>query len=500
MGLLIRDGLVVILEGGDIRVQRGTIVVEGDRIARLAFGNAATQVQPGPSDRVIEAKHRLVIPGLVDAHTHFYGTLVPGLIDHLPLDMRMLPLGAVTRGWGDSETRVAALLAALRMMRNGTTTVLENVLQGFETTDVAIRSLVDSGLRAMVGPMIADRPFHETMPGYVERLPEPYRSEALTVPVPSAKDLLESSLSVASRWHGAEGRIYICLSPSTPHRCTDSLLGLIAEAAHTHKLSVHTHLLETRVQVAVARRLYGRTMVEYIWKLGLLKPGFCGAHSVWLTDGDIELLAEARAGVCHNPLSNLYLGSGIARVPELLRRGVAVGIGSDGPNCGSSTSLFEVIKLAAVVHRIREDDGRQWISARDAFRMATIGGAQALGLDHEIGSLEVGKKADIVLLNADAPNFVPLNNPVMQLVYGETGSAVETVVVNGEVVFNAGKPTRFDSAAVLAEAAELGSSLREQAEPGLAEASTLEPYLKEAYLALIREFDASISTSKSHNV
>lgn len=491
MGLLIRDGLIVTPEGGDIRAERGTIVVEGDRIARIAYGPTASQIQPGPSDRVIEGKHRLVMPGLVDAHTHFYGTLVPGLIDHLPLDMRMLPLGAVTGGWGESETRIATLLGALRLMRNGTTTLLENVLQGIEATDVAIRALVDSGLRAMVGPMIADRPFHETMPGYVDRLPEPYRSEALAAAVPPAKDLLESSLSVANRWHGAEGRIYICLSPSTPHRCTDSLLGLVAEAAHTNRLSVHTHLLETRVQVAVARRLYDRTMVEHIWKLGLLKPGFCGAHSVWLADGDIDLMAEARAGVCHNPLSNLYLGSGIARVPEMLRRGIAVGIGSDGPNCGSSASLFEVMKFAAVIHRVREDDGGQWISARDAFRMATIGGAQALGLDHEIGSLEVGKKADVVLLDADAPSLVPLNDPVRQLVYGETGSAVETVMVNGEVVFDGGKPTRFDSAAVLAEAAELGSSLREHAEPGLAQASTLEPYLKEAYLGLIREFEAS---------
>lgn len=167
------------------------------------------------------------------------------------------------------------------------------------------------------------------------------------------------------------------------------------------------------MQAGVARRLYGRTMVEHIWKLGLLKPKFSGAHSVWFTTRDIELLAEADATVIHTPLSNLYLGSGIARVPELIRQGISVGIGSDGPNCGSSTSLFEVMKLAAVIHRIHEVDGRRWISARDAFRMATIGGAKALGLDEGIGSLEVGKKADLVLLNANTPNFIPLNDPVV---------------------------------------------------------------------------------------
>jgi cytosine/adenosine deaminase-related metal-dependent hydrolase len=249
----------------------------------------------------------------------------------------------------------------------------------------------------------------------------------------------------------------------------------------------------------VARKLYGRTMVEHIRELGLLKPKFCGAHSVWLTDRDIEVMAETGAGVSHNPISNLYLGSGIARVPELVRRGIAVGIGTDGPLCASNTSLFEVMKLAAVIHRIREADGSRWISARDAFRMATIEGARALGLDQEIGSIEVGKKADLVLLNANTPNFVPLNDPVVQLVYGETGSSVNTVIAHGRVVLDDGRPTRFDSATVLAEADELGPILRKRAKSSLAQVSTLEPYLKEAYLALVKDFEAEVSSAKSHD-
>jgi cytosine/adenosine deaminase-related metal-dependent hydrolase len=223
--------------------------------------------------------------------------------------------------------------------------------------------------------------------------------------------------------------------------------------------------------------------------LGLLRQGFCGAHAVWLTNKDIELLSEAHAGISHNPVSNLYLGSGVARIPDLLRSGVAIGIGTDGPNCCSNTSLFEVMKLASILHRVYEVNSEQWISALDAFRMATIGGARALGLDKEIGSIEVGKKADMVLLKADTPNFIPLNDPVMQIVYGETGSNVETVIVDGEVVFSDGESTRFDSSAVLAEAKELGSMLRERSRSGLANAYALKPYLQEAYLALTREFD-----------
>jgi cytosine/adenosine deaminase-related metal-dependent hydrolase len=381
------------------------------------------------------------------------------------------------------------------MMRNGTTTVLENVLQGIEATEPAIRALLESGMRAMVGPMIADRPFHETMPGYLESLPGMQRSQELTAPVPNAKDLLNSCLGIVRRWNGTEGRIYVCLSPSAPQRCTDALLAMIAETAQANGLPVHTHLLETRPQVAVAKRLYGRTMVEHIHKLGLLRHGFSGAHSVWLTDGDLDLMAEASASVCHNPLSNLYLGSGIARVPDLLRRGVAVGIGSDGLNCGSSASLFEVMKLAAVVHRIGETNGRRWVSARDAFRMATITGAQALGLDHEIGSIEVGKKADIVLLNIEDANFVPLNEPVMQLVYGETGSSVDIVLVNGKEILKDGRPMLFDPISLLAEAHELGSRLREKAKSSLARVFLLERYLEEVYLSLVQEFGGRASDS-----
>jgi 5-methylthioadenosine/S-adenosylhomocysteine deaminase len=488
MALLIHGGMIVTPEGSGVRAERGTIFVEKDRIAQVNYGTATEEVPLGTQDRLIDAKDYLVIPGLVDAHSHFYGTLVPALIDHLPLDIRVAFLGEVIKGWDEHETRIATLLGAYRMLRNGTTTVLENMLQDIETADAVIGALLDSGIRAMVGPTIADRPFHETMPGFLESLSERERSQALAAPVPHAKDLLESSLRMVRLWQGAEGRISICLSPSAPHRCTDTLLTMIAEAAQTHGLPVHTHLLETRPQAAVARRVYGQTMVEHIWKLGLLRRGFCGAHAVWLTDRDLDLIAEANAGVSHNPLSNLYLGSGIARVPELLQRGVAVGIGSDGVNCGSSASLFEVMKLAAVLHRIREEEGNRWVSAEDAFRMATIGGARALGLDHEIGSIEVGKKADIVLLNGEAPSFVPLNDPVMQLVYGETGSSVKRVLVNGKEVIAEDRPTEFDLEAILTEANELGSRLRERAKIGLTQASVLKPYLQKVYLSLMQEF------------
>jgi len=491
MALVIRDGMIVTPFGDDVRAERGTIVVEGERIARVVWGVEGPRVEASALDRVIDAGRTVVIPGLVDAHSHFYGALVPGLIDRLPLDVRRPFLGACTAGWTERDTWVATLLGALRALRNGTTTVLENVAQGVDATVPAIRALLQSGMRAVVGPMIADRPFSDTMPGYAERLPQPFRAEVMggVAETGSADELVERCVAIATRWHGAEGRISVCLSPWAPYGCSDALLARVAEAAHARGLPVHTHLLETRPQAAVARRLYGGTVVEHIAKLGLLDARFSGAHAVWLTDSDMDRMAESGAAVSHNPLSNLYLGSGVARVPDLLRRGVTVGIGSDGPNCGSTSSLFEVMKLAAVVHRLGEVDAARWVSPRQAFRMATIGGARALNLHREIGSIEAGKKADLVLLDAASPQFVPLNEPVWQLVYGESGTAVTTVVVNGDVVFADGAPTRFDVPELLTEAEEAGRRLSERARPALARMARLEPYLTETYRALLREFE-----------
>jgi cytosine/adenosine deaminase-related metal-dependent hydrolase len=496
MALVLRGGLIMTPTRDDVRVGRGTIVVDGDRIARVEW-DGGRPIEAVPGARIIDAGDRIVIPGLVDAHAHFYGSLIPGLVDRLPLDMRMPYLGACLEGWEARDHELATLLGAARMLRNGTTTVLENVLQAIGATEPLIRALVQSGMRAVVGPMITDRAYHDVMPEFVTRLPESLRRDVVgtTGTVVPPKEMVDVCRALAARWHGAEGRISFCLSPAMPHRCSDGLLTLIAEAAAIDRLVVHTHLLETRAQAALARRLWGHTMVEHLHALGLLREGFSGAHAVWLTDRDIDLMAESGAAISHNPLSNLYLGSGIARVPRLLERGVAVGIGSDGPNCGSTTSLVEIMKLAAIVHRLGEADSRRWPSAADAFRMATLGGARAVGLAHEVGSIEVGKKADLVLLDRAAPSLVPLNDPVMQLVYGETGSAVRTVIVNGEIVVEDGHSTRLDVRALLAEAAERGDRLAARIRPALADVARLEPYLRQAYLDLLAAFDAGERSS-----
>jgi 5-methylthioadenosine/S-adenosylhomocysteine deaminase len=230
MALVIRDGMVVTPVAEDVRAERATIVVEGPRISRVAWDADRTRVVSRPDDTVIDASRAVVVPGLVDAHSHFYGMLVPGLIDRLPLDVRRPFLSACTDGWTERDTYVATMLGVLRMLRHGTTTVLENGAQGIEATEPAIRAVLESGVRAVVGPMVSDRTFSDTMPGYVDRLPGPLRAEVLDAPPsPPGRELVERCVAIARRWHGAEGRISVCLSPWAPFGCTDEMLMSVVE-------------------------------------------------------------------------------------------------------------------------------------------------------------------------------------------------------------------------------------------------------------------------------
>src|SRR5262245_18690805 len=206
MDIVLTNGLVVTPTARDVRAERATIVIEGDRIARVAWGAEAARATPGAADRVIDASRSIVIPGLVDAHAHCYGVLIPGLIDRLPLDTRMPPLAACLAGWTDRDTWVATALGTLRMLRHGTTTVLENVLQGLDAAEPAAQALLATGIRAVVGPMVADRPYHETMPGLRERLPQRYWPDVSAAPGAPPEEVVGRCRDIARRWHGAEGR------------------------------------------------------------------------------------------------------------------------------------------------------------------------------------------------------------------------------------------------------------------------------------------------------
>ena len=227
---------------------------------------------------------------------------------------------------------------------------------------------------------------------------------------------------------------------------------LCAELADRHDLGIHTHLLESRVQAEIAEEKYGCSMVRHLADLGVLNRRWSFAHTVWVGDDDIELLARSGAVVVHNPESNMKIGAGTAPVPAMKAGGVRLALGTDGAGTNDNLIMHDALRLAAMLHRPQAARRRDWLTARDVLAMATAGGAAALLADDDIGAIEAGRRADLVLYRLDAPWWVPVNDVMNQLVFAENGSSVDTVMVDGRVLVEGGRITAFDADAILAEA------------------------------------------------
>jgi cytosine/adenosine deaminase-related metal-dependent hydrolase len=234
------------------------------------------------------------------------------------------------------------------------------------------------------------------------------------------------------------------------------------EIAERHDLGIHTHLLESKIQTTVAQRRYGCTMVQHLERLGLLSARLSCAHTIWIEQEDIGRLAKTGTVVVHNPESNLKLGTGVAPIAQMLASGVTVALGTDGNVTNDNQVLHEAIRLAAILGRTAQRDRRQWVTARQALAMATEGGAKAVQLAGRIGRLQAGYRADLVLYDLDTPVWTPLNDPVQQMVFAETGSSVHTVIVDGKVLVEDGAITAFDAAALIAEAKPMLRAIRER--------------------------------------
>ena len=372
------------------------------------------------------------------------------------------------------------------MLKTGCTTAYDLFMTvpapRMEDLDAVASAYTDVGMRAVLAPAVADVAFYETIPGLIPLLPDELRRtvEGLR-PTPTAA-LLQLGAETIRRLDGtAHGRIRVGLAPTIPTQCTDEFLEGCARLAREHGVGVHTHLSESKTQAIAADRRWGKTAVARLGELGLLGPGFVGAHGVWLTDDDIGRLADAGGAIAHNPASNLRLGSGIAAVREMLDRGVTVGLGTDGSMSSDNLNLFEAMRLAGLVGNVRfPHHTERWIRAVEVWRMATLGSAKALGLDADVGAIEPGRKADLVLLRADSTSLRPLNDVVGALVYVESGVDVDTVLVDGRLVVQAGRVLTVDEARLRARAQEAAERVRAKNAAGWALAEALTPYIAEA--------------------
>jgi 5-methylthioadenosine/S-adenosylhomocysteine deaminase len=450
--LVLENGLVDV-GGGDFR--RTDLFVEGGRLVAKP---------PADAERV-ECSRFLVVPGMINAHNHSNENWFRGMWDNLPLEPWMLfsypALAAPSQS--PEEIYLRTLLGAIEQLRSGATCVVDFLyeLDGFtiESLEAVVRGYRDAGLRALIALGIGDRAYHETVileEGLVSR----DLVERLEQDKPPTWDEWERFCRDAvERFHRPDEGISIALGPSGPQRCTDEMLAGCAALAEELDLVIHIHVLETRMQAVSGKRMYDKTLVEHMDALGFLSPRVCFAHGIWLTPGDIALARDRGVTIAHNPASNLKLGSGLAAVPRFLAEGVTVALGTDGMSSNDGLDMFASLKLASLVHKLWGIDYQQWLGAKDAWQLATVGGARAAGDAEGLGRIEPGRRADLVLLDLESHVFTPLNDPLRQLALGSSTLAVDSVLVGGEWRVRGGRMTGVDEADVLAQAREKGREI-----------------------------------------
>ena len=481
MKTLIRGGTVLTLDREDRVLAGEDVLVEDDRITRVG-GRLADR--EGPFDRIIDAAGRLVMPGLVNAHFHSYDRFLRGMWESLPLEMWILCISPMFYPpLSQRALTVRSQLCAAEMLLSGTTASVDNMHPPALTAEAMaplVQGYVDAGLRLGLAPMIWNQPFTKTMP-FLETLLPAAERERLDKTPPPVSAILDFHGSLVKAWDGHDGRIHVVLEPAGPQRCTDELLRAYAAASAAERRPIHSHILETKVQAVTAWELYGKSMIAHLKDLGLLSPRLTVIHGVWLSRDDIAMVAEAGATVAHNPTCNLKLLSGVAPVPRLLDAGVNVALGTDNPSANDTSSLFDGLKLAALLQNLDGPIPRAVSPARSALRMATAGGARSMGMADGLGALEPGRRADVILLDLDAFGYVPLNDPVRQVVYTETGASVRTVLVNGRVIVDEGRLTTLDLPALRAEAREIAREVLAESRGVRAQYERLRPYLEEMH-------------------
>ncbi len=485
--IIVENGHVVTGDARNTRFDRADIVIRDGRIAAIGPGAAAAFVGGEVPVERIDAGNAVVMPGLINAHLHSNEGFEQGAYDNLPLEPWLLqsypPFGFPMLDAEDYYLR--SMVAAVESIRAGVTTVQDDYVHipgTPEAQDGAMQAYRDAGLRAWVTVDLWDIGLLDCLPYLRDIVPPDIQREIEALPPTSTRAQLDLFQRHFETWHGAEGRLRIVIAPCGPQRCSAAMLREIARLADAFDIPIHSHTLETRLQAVQAQQQWGMSPVEYLHGLGVLGPRLTIVHGIWLTDRDIALLAEHGCSVVHNPLSNLKLGSGLCPVRRLLDAGVNVALGTDGLATSDTADLIEVIRAASLIHKPGSADYDSWIGADDVFRMATRGGARTGLMEREVGSLEVGKQADLILLDRDAWGFIPLHDPVRQLAFSVTSEAVMTSIIGGRVVMRDRKILTIDETAMKARVRAAAERFRRDRVPAMAAgARRLEPYIRAMY-------------------
>ena len=447
-----------LIRGGRLVDGPADILIRGDTIIEVG------KIQLPPETREIDARGKLLHPGLINAHMHGHGNLAKGMGDRWTLEL-LLTAAPWTNGYRSLEDKyLSTLIGAAEMLMKGCTACYDLMAEfptpSVEGLEAVGRAYRDAGMRAVVAPMVADLSFFEAIPGLMEALPAALQKEVERLRLAPYRTTLENMRKALHGWKFDRDEVRAAVAPTIPLHCNDEFLAGCGSLARDYGVGLQTHLSESKVQAVSALKKYGRSLAAHMDALGLVGPNFTAAHGVWLDDEDMKRLAARGASVAHNPGSNMRLGSGIADMRSMLDCGINVGIGTDGASSSDNLNMYEAMRFASLASKVRGPDWQRWITTKEVLEAATAGSAKALGFGDKLGRLAPGYKADIVFLDLGNVNWIPLNDAVNALVHTEDGSAVHSVMVAGRMVLENRKLANVD----LAKLAREAESARERLE------------------------------------
>ncbi len=430
----------------DILIHSGTLLSMSDRVGVVEnphigikdgiisqIGGAEIA---GDANEIIDAAGCLIMPGLVNTHTHLPMVCFRGLADDMPL-MEWLNnyiFPAEARYVNREMVYAGSMLAIAEMILSGTTTFCDGY---FYESSVA-QAALDSGMRAVVSQGFIDYPTPDN--------PDPNKQ----------KEIAER---FASRWKGQSARITPAFFCHAPYTCSPDTLTMVKEIARKESIPYLIHLLETEEEIRIIRDRYGLNPLQHLKKLDVLDGDTIAVHCNWLDDDDIRIISDFNVKVSHNPESSMKLAAGVAPVPSMLKQGINVGLGTDGCASNNDLDMFREMDTAAKIHKIMRKDPSV-MNARTVVEMATVGGARVLGLEDIIGSIDIGKNADIIIIDMDKPHLTPLYNLYSQLVYSACGSDVKTTIIDGRIVMSNRKLLSMDASLIMREVRNIADTIR----------------------------------------
>ncbi len=431
--ILILNGTLVTCDPDNTITENSAVAVIGDKI--VAAG-PKEDFSSWNASQVIDAGKGIIMPGLVNAHTHLPMSLFRGLADDLPLETwlndHIFP--AEGQHINPETVKTASFLSCAEMLLSGTTTCCD----GYFYEDVVAEAVYETGMRAVLGQGVIDFP----APG-----------------VPDPKNNIKNAANYTAKWLER----YSAISPSifchSPYTCSANTLKQAKDASNSKGVLFQIHVAETREERDRSLEEHQVSPIKYLESIGLLDERTLLVHAVWLDEEDIKIIADSNARVCHNPESNMKLASGTAKIPELLNAGVTVGLGTDGCASNNNLDMFQEMDFAAKLHKINTGDPTV-MDSRTVLKMATAGSADAIGLGEIIGSIEEGKQADMIILDTRSPHFVPMYDPISQLVYSASGSDVRDVIINGKVIVKDRKLLTVDLDDILEKAEKMEKQIK----------------------------------------